>query len=33
VKFNDHPKKKISFDDGDEDTWIDASDDDAKCRC
>jgi hypothetical protein len=33
VKFNDHPKKKISFDDGDEDAWIDASDDDAKCRC
>jgi len=33
VKFNDHPKKKISFDDGDEDAWIAASDDDAKCRC
>jgi hypothetical protein len=33
VKFNDHPKKKISFDDGDEDAWIEASDDDAKCRC
>ena len=33
VKFNDHPKRKISFDDGDEDAWIEASDDDAKCRC
>jgi hypothetical protein len=33
VKFNNHPKKKISFDDGDEDAWIGASDDDAKCRC
>ena len=33
VKFNDHPKKKISFDDGDEDASIAASDNDAKCRC
>jgi hypothetical protein len=33
VKFNDYPKKKISFDDGDEGSWIATSDDDAKCKC
>jgi hypothetical protein len=33
VKFNNRPKRKISFDGGDEDAWIEASDDDAKCRC
>ena len=33
VKFNNHPKKKISFDDGEEGSWIATSDEDAKCKC
>jgi hypothetical protein len=33
VKFNNRPKRKINFDGGEEDAWIEASDDDAKCRC
>jgi len=33
VKFNNRPKKKISFDGGEEGSWIATSDEDAKCKC